>query len=96
MYVPTYTPLELFHIDIDCVLALPGPPSNVRASEITATSVRLTWSFNGPEDPQYYVIQFKPKYANQVSHPAIAWIVVHKIIDMFEFLYNERNYVGLQ
>ena len=34
-------------------------------SEITATSVRLTWSYNGPEDLQYYVIQFKPKYANQ-------------------------------
>lgn len=51
----------------DLFPALPGPPSNVRASEITATSVRLTWSFNGPEDPQYYVIQFKPKYANQVS-----------------------------
>jgi receptor-type tyrosine-protein phosphatase F len=34
-------------------------------SEITATSVRLTWSYNGAEDLQYYVIQFKPKYANQ-------------------------------
>ncbi|XP_064213194.1 tyrosine-protein phosphatase Lar isoform X6 [Tribolium castaneum] len=47
------------------VQSLPGPPINVRASEITATSVRLTWSYNGPEDLQYYVIQFKPKYANQ-------------------------------
>ncbi|XP_044270221.1 tyrosine-protein phosphatase Lar isoform X7 [Tribolium madens] len=47
------------------VQSLPGPLINVRASEITATSVRLTWSYNGPEDLQYYVIQFKPKYANQ-------------------------------
>ncbi|CAH1184278.1 unnamed protein product [Phyllotreta striolata] len=47
------------------VQSLPGPPKNVKVSEITATSVRLTWSYNGPEDIQYYVIQFKPKYANQ-------------------------------
>ncbi|KAJ8964754.1 hypothetical protein NQ317_008059 [Molorchus minor] len=42
-------------------LALPAPPTNVRVSEITATSVRLTWSYSEPEDLQYYVIQFKPK-----------------------------------
>jgi netrin-G3 ligand len=45
--------------------ALPGPPTNLRASEITATSVRLSWSYTGAEELQYYVIQFKPKYANQ-------------------------------
>jgi hypothetical protein len=45
--------------------ALPGPPTNVRVSEITATSVRLTWSYAGAEELQYYVIQYKPKYANQ-------------------------------
>ncbi|XP_046401143.1 tyrosine-protein phosphatase Lar isoform X4 [Ischnura elegans] len=61
------------------VQALPGPPTSVRISEITATSVRLTWSYGGggdsgdmgssvvgaAEDLQYYVIQYKPKYANQ-------------------------------
>ncbi|XP_072947209.1 tyrosine-protein phosphatase Lar isoform X3 [Epargyreus clarus] len=47
------------------VQSLPGPPSEVRASEITATTVRLAWTYNGPEEPQYYVIQYKPKYANQ-------------------------------
>lgn len=46
-------------------LALPSAPTNVKASEITATSVRLTWSYNVPEDLLYYVIQYKPKYANQ-------------------------------
>ena len=46
--------------------ALPGPPTEVRSSEVTATTVRLTWTYNGPEEPQYYVIQYKPKYANQV------------------------------
>ncbi|CAH0729535.1 unnamed protein product, partial [Brenthis ino] len=47
------------------VQSLPGPPSEVRASEITATTVRLAWTYTGPEEPQYYVIQYKPKYANQ-------------------------------
>ncbi|XP_047993091.1 tyrosine-protein phosphatase Lar isoform X5 [Leguminivora glycinivorella] len=47
------------------VQSLPGPPTDVRASEITATNVRLAWSYSGPEEPQYYVIQYKPKYANQ-------------------------------
>ncbi|XP_053606760.1 tyrosine-protein phosphatase Lar isoform X5 [Plodia interpunctella] len=47
------------------VQTLPGPPTEVRASEITATTVRLAWTYSGPEEPQYYVIQYKPKYANQ-------------------------------
>lgn len=62
--------------------ALPGPPTNVKVSEITATSVRLTWSYNGPEDLQYYVIQFKPKYANQ------AFSEISGIITMY---YSVRN-----
>lgn len=47
------------------VQSLPGPPTEVRPSEVTATTVRLTWTYNGIEEPQYYVIQYKPKYANQ-------------------------------
>ncbi|XP_077297678.1 tyrosine-protein phosphatase Lar isoform X3 [Arctopsyche grandis] len=68
------------------VQSLPGPPTNVRASEITATSVRLTWSFNGPEDPQYYVIQFKPKYANQ------AYSEISGIITMYYAVRNLSPY----
>lgn len=64
------------------ISALPGPPTNVKVSEITATSVRLTWSYNGPEDLQYYVIQFKPKYANQ------AFSEISGIITMY---YSVRN-----
>ncbi|CAG9761325.1 unnamed protein product [Ceutorhynchus assimilis] len=64
------------------VQSLPGPPTNVRVSEITATSVRLTWSYTGPEDLQYYVIQFKPKYANQ------AFSEISGIITMY---YSVRN-----
>ncbi|XP_057663136.1 tyrosine-protein phosphatase Lar isoform X3 [Diorhabda carinulata] len=64
------------------VQSLPGPPTNVKVSEITATSVRLTWSYNGPEDLQYYVIQFKPKFANQ------AYSEISGIITMY---YSVRN-----
>ncbi|XP_076263869.1 tyrosine-protein phosphatase Lar isoform X2 [Rhynchophorus ferrugineus] len=64
------------------VQSLPGPPTNVRVSEITATSVRLTWSYTGAEDLQYYVIQFKPKYANQ------AYSEISGIITMY---YSVRN-----
>jgi len=47
-------------------LALPIGPTDVRISEVTATTVRLEWSYKGPEDLQYYVLQHKPKNANQV------------------------------
>lgn len=64
-----------------CV-ALPGPPTDVQVSEVTATSVRLTWKYKGPEDLQYYVIQFKPKFANQ------AYSEISGIITMY---YSVRN-----
>ncbi|XP_011315054.1 tyrosine-protein phosphatase Lar isoform X2 [Fopius arisanus] len=47
------------------VQSLPGAPENVQVSEITATSVKLTWSYKRPDELQYYVIQHKPKQANQ-------------------------------
>ncbi|XP_044016557.1 tyrosine-protein phosphatase Lar isoform X5 [Aphidius gifuensis] len=47
------------------VQSLPGAPENVQVSEITATSVKLTWSYKRPDELQYYVIQHKPKHANQ-------------------------------
>uniref|UniRef100_T1JIN9 protein-tyrosine-phosphatase n=1 Tax=Strigamia maritima TaxID=126957 RepID=T1JIN9_STRMM len=46
--------------------ALPRPPTNLRLSEVTATSVRLTWSYDiGAESINYYVVQYKPKLSNQ-------------------------------
>ncbi|XP_035710661.1 tyrosine-protein phosphatase Lar isoform X4 [Folsomia candida] len=49
------------------VQSLPKPPSKVRISDVTASSVRLTWSYesNEQEDVTYYVIQYKPKFSNQ-------------------------------
>ncbi|XP_076757588.1 tyrosine-protein phosphatase Lar isoform X5 [Xylocopa sonorina] len=47
------------------VQSLPSAPENVQVSDITATSVKLTWSYKGPGELQYYVIQHKPKHVNQ-------------------------------
>ncbi|XP_067620711.1 tyrosine-protein phosphatase Lar isoform X3 [Eurosta solidaginis] len=59
------------------VQSLPAAPTDVQISEVTATSVRLEWSYKGPEDLQYYVIQYKPKNANQ------AFSEISGIITMF-------------
>ncbi|XP_065160082.1 tyrosine-protein phosphatase Lar isoform X3 [Atheta coriaria] len=68
------------------VQSLPVGPTNVRVSEITATSVRLTWSYDGPDDLQYYIIQFKPKYANQ------AYSEISGIITMYYAVRNLSPY----
>ena len=48
------------------VQSLPRPPTNVRISDVTPTSVRLSWSYDiGAENIVYFVIQYKPKNANQ-------------------------------
>ncbi|XP_071033354.1 tyrosine-protein phosphatase Lar isoform X4 [Parasteatoda tepidariorum] len=48
------------------VQALPRPPTRVQISDVTATSVRISWSYDiGSENIIYYVIQYKPKLANQ-------------------------------
>ncbi|CAH1716486.1 unnamed protein product [Chironomus riparius] len=47
------------------VQSLPIAPTDLRISEVTATTVRLEWSYKGTEDLQYYVLQHKPKNANQ-------------------------------
>lgn len=77
---------SLLYIILCGFLALPGPPTNVNVSEITATSVRLTWSYNGAEELQYYVIQFKPKYANQ------AYSEISGIITMYYAVRNLSPY----
>ncbi|EDS38757.1 receptor tyrosine phosphatase type r2a [Culex quinquefasciatus] len=59
------------------VQSLPAAPTDVQISEVTATQVRLEWSYKGPEDLQYYVIQYKPKNANQ------AFSEISGIITMF-------------
>lgn len=48
------------------VQSLPRAPTNVRISDVTPTSVRLSWSYDiGAENIIYFVIQYKPKNTNQ-------------------------------
>ncbi|XP_066985469.1 tyrosine-protein phosphatase Lar isoform X3 [Macrobrachium rosenbergii] len=48
------------------VQALPRPPSTVRISDVTPTSVRITWSYDvNPGEVSYYVIQYKPRHADR-------------------------------
>ena len=46
------------------LIELPYAPSNVRISEITATSVHISWHYDGPpSEAVEFVIQYKPKLA---------------------------------
>ncbi|CAG2054332.1 unnamed protein product, partial [Timema podura] len=67
-------------------VALPGPPTDVQVSDITATTVRLTWTYTGSESLQYYVIQYKPKYANH------AYTEISGIITMYYTIRNLSPY----
>ncbi|XP_028974542.2 receptor-type tyrosine-protein phosphatase F isoform X13 [Esox lucius] len=43
------------------VKALPKPPTSLKVTETTATSVTLTWDSGNPEPVSYYMIQYRPK-----------------------------------
>ncbi|XP_050443629.1 tyrosine-protein phosphatase Lar isoform X3 [Adelges cooleyi] len=47
------------------VLTLPSPPIDIKVSDVTSTSIRLSWSHPNPDDIQYYTISHKPKSAAQ-------------------------------
>lgn len=47
------------------VAALPSPPIDVKVSDVTSTSVKLSWSHPNPDDIQYYTISHKPRSASQ-------------------------------
>ena len=49
------------------VQSLPSAPTNLRVSDITPTSVKLTWNYprvRSGSDGQYFVIQYRPKLAS--------------------------------
>ena len=51
------------------VTELPYAPSNVRISEITATSVHISWHYDGPpSEAVEFVIQYKPKAATNQDY----------------------------
>nr|CAD7398702.1 unnamed protein product [Timema poppensis] len=60
--------------------------ATTQVSDITATTVRLTWTYTGSESLQYYVIQYKPKYANH------AYTEISGIITMYYTIRNLSPY----
>lgn len=73
------------------VKSLPRPPTNARVSDITPTSVRLAWSYDiGSENIIYFVIQYKPKKANQefseISGITTYFYIVGGMVRVLHFL----------
>lgn len=57
------------------VKSLPRPPTNVRISDISPTTVKLTWSYDfGSENIIYFVIQFKAKNSKTLKQEALSEI----------------------
>ena len=44
-------------------LALPKPPTSLVTSEVTSTSVKLTWNPGNVDPVDSYIIQYRKKYA---------------------------------
>ena len=54
--------------------ALPLPPTNLAASEVTSDSVTLTWSSGNTEPVQSYIIQYKVKHLSD-DYSSIAGVI---------------------
>lgn len=73
-------------------LALPGPPIDIKVTEVTATSVRLSWTHPSPTDLLYYVVQYKPRHANQafaeISGVITLYYTVRNLSPYTEYEFN--------
>lgn len=52
--------------------ALPKPPTSVVISDVTATSVKLTWNAGNVEPIESYIIQYNRKFTPGASYEEIA------------------------
>lgn len=43
-------------------IALPKPPTSLVVTDVTATSLKLTWSSGNIDPIESYIVQYKPKY----------------------------------
>ena len=86
-------------------MALLRTPTNLRVSDVTPTSVKLTWNYlrgrNGvPRDVQYFVIQYKPKLASwdykEISGAITTFYDIRGLSPYteYEFVVLAKNNVG--
>ncbi|XP_013388176.1 tyrosine-protein phosphatase Lar isoform X2 [Lingula anatina] len=79
------------------VKALPNPPVHLEISEVTATSVKLSWD-EGNNDPiDSYIINYKPKYKQGVESKSISGIVEteHTITGLVSYTIYEFRVVAV-
>ena len=85
--------------------ALPTPPSRLTISEVTATSVKLSWqpssTHAGAEQAESYIIQYKRKYGTGTTYDEISDItgseyIVHGLsaYTVYEFHVVAVNNIG--
>ncbi|KAK2722732.1 hypothetical protein QYM36_003050 [Artemia franciscana] len=82
-------------------MALPYSPTNLRISDVTPTSVYLSWIYDGPiEDLRYFVIQYKAKDSNsnyeEISGVSTHFYTVTKLnpYTEYEFYVLAENHAG--
>ena len=93
-----------FHSNL-FISALPRPPTNLRVSDVSPTSVKLTWNYprgrdGVPRDVQFFVIQYKPKLASwdykEISGAITTFYDIRGLTPYteYEFVVLAKNNVG--
>ena len=97
-------PRSNFHSNL-LISALPRPPTNLRVSDVSPTSVKLTWNYprgrdGVPRDVQFFVIQYKPKLASwdykEISGAITTFYDIRGLTPYteYEFVVLAKNNVG--
>lgn len=81
--------------------ALPSAPTRLFASEVTASSVKLSWDSTNREPVRFYIIQYKPKnddaadYTEKRNIVQTVYTVTHlKAFTEYEFRVVAVNNIG--
>lgn len=86
----------------DSYSALPNPPTDLFASEVTGSSVKLSWLAPTGESVESYVIQYRRKDAMlglQMNEAKDVWTTEHVVrhlspFTMYEFFVSAVNNIG--
>ena len=82
------------------VRSLPRAPANVLVSDVTPTSLRISWSYDlVPENIAYFIIQYKPKTASQfleISGITTSFYIINSLTPYteYEFYIVAVNMIG--